>query len=118
MASAAADMWALGVVAFEILNNERAFPEGTTPEEIRAALSGHAPLPWEDGAPRAAEKREEMRAMQRLVMPCLARDPAKRPKSAAVLQSWHNMFDDMATRGTFEAQEPQRRDSQPADTAT
>jgi serine/threonine protein kinase len=102
MASTAADMWALGIVAFELLNNDKAFPEGTPPEAIHTALSGHAPLPWEDGASGAAEKREKMRGMQRLVMPCLSRDPAMRPTAAAVLHSWHNMFDDMKTRGTFE----------------
>lgn len=49
-ATAAADMWALGMVAFELLTNEPLFAPGTAPKTIRAALAGRKPLPWEDGA--------------------------------------------------------------------
>ena len=110
-ASAEADMWALGVVAFELLTNERAFPLDTAPQVIHAALGGQAPLPWEDGAPGAEERREKLRGLRRLVMPCLARDPAQRPSAKTVLHSWHNMFDDMKTRGTFDSDGAQHGES-------
>jgi serine/threonine protein kinase len=99
--SVAADMWALGVVAFELLTNERAFPPATPPHAIHAALCGQAPLPWEDGAEGVEARRERLRGLRRLVMPCLARNPEQRPAAKAVLKSWHSLFDDMKTRGTF-----------------
>lgn len=110
-ASTEADMWALGIVAFELLTNERVFAPGTPTEAIRAAICGQVPLPWEDGAAGAEERREKLRGLRRLVMPCLSRDPAQRPSAATVLHSWHNMFDDMKTRGTFESDGAQKGES-------
>ena len=117
-ASAEADMWALGVVAFELLSNERAFPPGTPPQAIHAALGGQAPLPWEDGAEGAEQRREKLRGLRRLVMPCLARDPAQRPAAKAVLHSWHSMFDDTKTRGTFDSAGAQHGESTRGDDVT
>ena len=56
-------MWSLGVVAFELLTNERVFPEGMPPEQIRAALAGQTLLPWEEGAPGAEEKKQKLRGL-------------------------------------------------------
>jgi serine/threonine protein kinase len=117
-ASTEADMWALGVIAFELLTNERAFHPGSPPQAIHAALAGQAPLPWEDGAEGAEQRREKLRGLRRLVMPCLARDPAQRPAAKTVLQSWHSMFDDMRTRGTFESNEAQPGESTRGEEAT
>ena len=100
-------MWALGVVAFELLTNERAFPDGTPPEAILSALRGDSPLPWEEGASGADARREKLRGLRRLVLPCLSRDPSQRPSAKSVLASWHSMFDDMKTRGTFDSDDAQ-----------
>lgn len=105
LASAEADMWAVGMLAFELLTGERVFPEGTPTEAIHAALRGLVPLPWEDGAENCAQRRETLRSLQRLVLPCLSRDPAQRPSAKAAINSFYSMFDDMKTRGTFEAGE-------------
>lgn len=103
VSSTEADMWELGVVVFELLANERVFPPRTPAQAIHAALGGQAPLPWEDGAVGAEERRAKVRGLRRLVMPCLSRDPVQRPAAKTGLQSWHSMFDDIKTRGTFDS---------------
>jgi serine/threonine protein kinase len=103
LASAAADMWALGIIAFELLTNTSVFPVGSAPEDIRAALSGQTPLPWEEGVEGAEEQRKKLRGLRRIVMPCLDRDPSKRPAAEQVLQSWWHLFDEMKTQGTFDS---------------
>ena len=43
----AADVWALGVTAYELLSGGRTFAPGTPTSEIRNMISGRLPLPWE-----------------------------------------------------------------------
>lgn len=43
----AADIWALGVTAYELLSGGRTFAPGTPTSEIRNMISGRLPLPWE-----------------------------------------------------------------------
>ena len=102
---AAVDIWAIGVIAFELLTGERTFPSTTTtPAESEAAardaLAGRAPLPWEGSGEAARERLEKLRGLRRTVLRCLERDPAKRPTAEALLQSWDHTFDNMHTRGT------------------
>lgn len=94
-------MWALGVVAFELLTNQRAFPTGTSAQSIRDALGGLTPLPWEDGADGVEQSREKLRGLRRVVLACLSRNPAGRPAAKNVLHLLYNMFDEMKSRGTF-----------------
>ena len=103
VSDAAADMWALGVVAYELLLGRPAFPRGTPLEAVRAQICGAAPLPWESAQGR---KRHipELRFLRRSVMSLLERDPLKRPTSQQLLQSWNNLFDSHST-------EQQRRDA-------
>ncbi len=71
--SAAADVWALGVVLYELLMRRRPF-EGRGPATLRAAIAAHdatavdAPEPFAD-----------------LIARCLRRDPAQRPSAAMVV---------------------------------
>jgi serine/threonine protein kinase len=102
VATGAADMRALGVVAFELLTGERVFPERTTPEAIRTALLGKASLPWEEGEEGAEERRQKLRGLRRIVMPCLDRNPSRRPTAEQLLKSWWHLFDEMKTQGTFD----------------
>ena len=92
----AADIWAVGVIAFELLTQERVFPPEATVEDVVCALRG-AGLPWERGAVRCAR----LRGLRGAVLACLARDPARRPSAAALLASWEHLFDSMKTNGTF-----------------
>jgi serine/threonine protein kinase len=45
--SGAADMWSLGVIAYELLTGRRAFPKECHLDEVRAQVIGAKPLPWE-----------------------------------------------------------------------
>lgn len=96
-AGAAVDIWAVGVIAFELLSGERVFPYAAARPDILAAIAGRTPLPWEDGAPRAAALRARMRGLKRTVMQCLRRDPERRPTAAELLAAWDHLFDSINT---------------------
>lgn len=49
-ASTATDIWALGVVAYELLTSGHVFPLGTPQEAIRAAIFGIEAMPWEESS--------------------------------------------------------------------
>ena len=100
-ASAAADMWALGVIAFELLTRSRAFPVGLGSAAHAAdCLLGRAPLPWEGEV--AAGKVAALRALKRSVLQCLDRDPRQRPTSRELLGAWNGLFESVT--GTTTAQ--------------
>eukprot|EP00892_Ulva_mutabilis_P005656 jgi/Ulvmu1/3462/UM016_0082.1 len=99
----AVDIWAIGVIAFELLTGARALPSsGMDPDAAEQAaldaISGRTPLPWEqeDAAPAL----EKLRGLKRTVLRCLERDPARRPSSEALLASWDHTFDNMQAQGT------------------
>ena len=101
----AADIWAIGVIAFELLTQERVFPPEATDESIMGVLRGRA-LPWEAGVEGQTERCGRLRGLRRAVMACLERDPLKRPSAESLLSSWEHVFDSMKTQGTFAASGP------------
>ena len=46
-ADAAADVWALGVIAFELLTRHRVFGSSVARDTMKAQLLGREALPWE-----------------------------------------------------------------------
>jgi serine/threonine protein kinase len=98
VADSAVDMWALGVIAYEMLTQQRAFGPQASAEEMIARTASEAPLPWEEPSPSAQAKLRELRGLKRMVMLCLDRNPAQRPTSEHVVQSWNQLFD--ATRAS------------------
>ena len=101
----AVDIWAVGVIAFELLTGERAFPtHRTSPQESNSAtqeaIAGRVPLPWEGPNKATQQRLEKLRGLRRTVMRCLERDPARRPTAAALTSSWDHTFDNMQTMGT------------------
>jgi serine/threonine protein kinase len=93
-ANPAADVWALGIVAYELLSNSRVFPVHVPPETIRAQIMGAQKLPWEAEVPRA------LRTAKHSILQCLLRDPDSRPTAAQVAASWRNLLDFAAVKHT------------------
>ena len=73
---ARADLFSLGVVAFNLLTGEDVFP-GKTSMEIC-----HHVLHSEPRRPSALAGESIPEALDRLILDCLAKDPAKRPQTA------------------------------------
>ena len=82
------DVWALGVMAFEVLSGRRAL---YTMAELYACAAGKQPYPWEAAPDAAGEPWRKLRLWS-LVLACLARDSAARPTAATVVkqleQTW------------------------------
>ena len=89
----ALDVWALGVMAFELLAARPAFSAFTTVAEIFASLleePGAQPLPWAD--PNAAGDLEQLGNLRGPVLACLSPDPKARPTANALVATIHRLF--------------------------
>ena len=71
-----ADLYAWGLLAYELLGGAHPFADRTTPQEVLAAHLGQAPSPLYRSAPQLSPP------LASLVMRCLEKDPARRPQSA------------------------------------
>lgn len=86
-ATAAADTWALGVLAFELLAGRRPLPEAASFGELLRAIAHDEP------APLAALRPDLPPAVGVLVAQALQRDPNRRPRD---LDAWAQRLDDAA----------------------
>ena len=85
--TAAQDLWALGVIAYEAVVGAVTFTSVTA---IGECASGAAQYPWErplDAQP-SAWRRSKLRA---LITPFLSRDPDARPSAATLLDALGRM---------------------------
>ncbi len=81
----AADVWALGVILFELLGGQRPW-EADGPAQQQELVSG-------TDAPPLGSLRKVPPALSRLVARCLLRDPAGRPSSEEVAQRLRALLD-------------------------
>ena len=79
-ATAQSDLYAFGVMAFEVLSGELPFP-GPTPKDYLLQHRSNPPKPLAEAAPHLAEQHR----LLELVMRCLSKEPLERPLSAADL---------------------------------
>jgi serine/threonine protein kinase len=81
----AVDIWALGVAAYELLTQRRAFSTKLSEADIWDQIAGRSALPWEM---LATEAPNHFRArIKGIVLTCLHREPAQRPTAAALVQA-------------------------------
>ena len=71
-----ADLYAWGVMAYELLAGAHPFADGTTPQELLSAHLSRTPAPLAQRAPELSP------TLGALVMRCLEKDRARRPQSA------------------------------------
>jgi eukaryotic-like serine/threonine-protein kinase len=74
-----ADLYAWGVVAYEVLSGAHPFPDRVTPQALVAAHIGETPRPLRQ------LNVDVPREISDVVMQCLAKDPLQRPTTAAEL---------------------------------
>lgn len=117
-ATAAADVWALGLIAFETLTKTVVFPAGTTEKQIRDRITGRLPLPWEEGDAAGRERVRALRGFRRSVMMCLERNPARRPRSTEIVTMWTHLFDGPPTNTEHEPSDSLPPAAQTAQTGT
>ncbi|KAG2432076.1 hypothetical protein HXX76_009003 [Chlamydomonas incerta] len=79
--SPAADMWAFGVVAFEVLSGSRFYGPSPSLQSVLEAVFGHRPLPCEGGEASALAGVELAQA-RRLIAHLVVRPPAQRWSAA------------------------------------
>ena len=86
------DIFSLGVVAYEAITQQRALPKR---DDVAQCARGTAQYPWELPAEQqpAAWRSSRLRP---LVLPCLARNPQRRPRASAVLSAVSQLMDSEA----------------------
>jgi serine/threonine protein kinase len=92
--TAEADIWSLGVVAYEVISGRRSFSAGTPDLEIHDMLAGRLPLPWDESDPT------QLRTAKHSVLECLSRNPHQRPSAENVHLVWSNLLDFAAVKPT------------------
>lgn len=84
--AAAHDVWALGVVTYEVIIARPAFPRRFQASLLHRCATGAAEYPWE-APPEQQEPLWRRSRLRELVAQCLCRDPAGRPSARDIVDS-------------------------------
>lgn len=101
--AAASDVWALGLIAYELLTRKPAWPEDMSETQIWGRLCTRgAALPWElskEGGQGVAAGPQRSGTTQKAIdcaLQCLRRSASKRPSAAQLAAALQGVLDDEA----------------------
>ena len=89
-----ADIWAVGVMAYEMITGETLFPPGASAEDMKAILTGQQPFAHEV----SPELMSKLGRLRRVVQSMLSRNPSERPSILHISRKLDDMA--MATGAT------------------
>eukprot|EP00892_Ulva_mutabilis_P001194 jgi/Ulvmu1/11075/UM007_0257.1 len=92
VAEESADVWALGVIAWELFTKRKFYGPAPDFKWVVRVLMGEEPLPSE--LPLLPEVREKLgnSRFRNVFLSMLARDPAARPSVSQLLTAWNSVF--------------------------
>lgn len=100
---ASADMWALGVIAHEVITGTPVVAPPSARDEVPSRnRENHDPLGLDaacdaaTGAAAAVDSHQLLGPLAATVYSCLSSEPSARPTASDVLQAWQNMLAHMA----------------------
>jgi len=94
---ARADLYAWGVMAYELFTGQHPFHTRTTAQQLIAAHIAEAPAPLLEALDASAKRDPAVRAFATVVMQCLEKQPSARPASAAAVLT---AMDDVTRSGS------------------
>eukprot|EP00892_Ulva_mutabilis_P002522 jgi/Ulvmu1/12270/UM087_0004.1 len=92
LADPSADVWALGVIIWELLTKQKYFKEQTSMRSVVSMLRGDAALPSEQRLPADVRARLSSGAIKDSVFRMLRRRPEERPSISELLAHWTSWF--------------------------
>lgn len=112
VADASVDIWAIGVMAFELVTHKRAFNALTWPKvDVMLAALGERAYDWESEV-GTFKHVPQLRILSKVVHACLQRDPVSRPTAFQLLTMLNSLYDSTTQTGADGEQPKSKLESQ------